>query len=62
MKEKGPQFLAYITPIIEVLKENGGSGNASEIIDKIIEKLKIPENEVAIALPSGGSRIRNRIQ
>jgi restriction system protein len=61
-KSKGPQFLDYTIPLINVLKENGGSGNASEIIDKVIEKLNIPDNIVAEALPSGESRVRNRIQ
>lgn len=62
IKSKGPQFLDYTIPLIDVLKENGGSGNASEIIDKVIEKLNIPDNIVAEALPSGESRVRNRIQ
>lgn len=61
-KSKGPQFLDYTIPLINVLKENGGSGNASEIIDKVIEKLSIPDNIVAEILPSGESRVRNRIQ
>ena len=61
-KNKGPQFLCYIIPIIEVLKENGGSGNVSEVIDKVIEKLKIPEETVMETNPSGQSTVKNRIQ
>jgi len=59
---KGPQFLTYVIPILNILKENGGSGNASDIIDKVIEKMKIPEKVVMETLPSGESRVRNRIQ
>lgn len=62
MKPKGPQFLEYMSPMIEVLKANGGSGNTSEIVDKIIEFLNIPEAVVSETLPSGESRVRNRIQ
>lgn len=45
-KNKGPQFLEYAIPILNVLKENGGSGNASKIVDKVIEKLQIPDEKV----------------
>ena len=33
---KGSQFLEYIIPLVEVLKENGGSGTTSDIIDDVI--------------------------
>jgi restriction system protein len=59
---KGPQFLTYINPILETLREMGGLGAASEVIDKVIEYLKIPETEVEIRINSGESRVRNRIQ
>lgn len=59
---KGPQFLTYTVPILEVLKENGGAGSTAEIIDKVIEKLKIPEEEVSKTVPSGESSVRKRIQ
>jgi len=61
-KRKGPQFLDYINPIIEVLKENGGSGNASEIIDKVIERLMISDDVVNEQNASGQSTVKNRIQ
>lgn len=59
---KGPQFLIYIVPILEILKENGGAGSTSEIIDKVIEKLNISEEELAITNTRGQSTVRNRIQ
>ncbi len=59
---KGPQFLDYMIPIIEVLKENGGSGNASEVVDKVIERLKIPDEIVSGTNVSGQSKVKNRIQ
>jgi len=54
-------FLKYWIPLIEVLKELGGSGKPSEVTDIIIEKLKIPEKEVEEILKSGVSRVRNQI-
>ena len=59
---KGPKFLIYIRPLIEVLKNNGGSGATSDIIDQVIDHMDIPEEEVAITISSGASRVRNRIQ
>lgn len=59
---KGPQFVTYMIPILEVLKENGGAGDTSEIIDKVIDKLQIPEEAVAQMNNSGQSTVRNRIQ
>jgi restriction system protein len=59
---KGPQFLNYMMPLIEVLRESGGSGTASDMIDKVIERMKIPDEIVEETIPSGGSRVRNQIQ
>jgi restriction system protein len=59
---KGPQFTRFFKPIIEVLKETGGSGTVSEVIDNAIEKLTIPESEQEVTLKSGQSRVRNQVQ
>jgi len=60
-KGKGPQFLRFCIPIIEVLKETGGSGTPSEVTDAVIERLNIPEEEQLITLKNGGSRVRNQV-
>lgn len=59
---KGPQFLVYISPIVETLKDMGGAGVTAEVIDRVIERMKIPEKEVEETIASGTSRVRNRIQ
>jgi len=58
---KGPDFTKYFIPIIEVLKELGGSGNPTEITDLIIEKYSISENELDLKNKNGGSTVKNRI-
>ena len=45
-KEIRPQFLKYFVPIVESLKDLGGSGTASEVIDLAIDKLGISEKEL----------------
>lgn len=59
---KGPQFLSYINPILVTLKEMGGAGITSEVIDNVIDRLKIPDDEVEKTNQSGQSTVRNRIQ
>jgi len=59
---KDPQFLPYFIPLIDVLKENGGVGKTSDVIDLVIEKLQIPDKDLEDLIPSGQSRIRNQIQ
>ncbi len=58
---KGPQFIRFFKPIIEALKESGGSGTAAEIIDKTIEKMKISEKEQEATNKNGQSRVRNQV-
>ena len=57
-----PQFYRFLNPIIEVLKELGGSGKAGEVIDLVVEKLNISEDELSETIKSGASRIKNQIQ
>jgi restriction system protein len=61
-QSKGPHFTRFFKPIIEVLKESGGSGTVSEVIDNAIEKMRIPESEQEVILKSGQSRVRNQVQ
>lgn len=59
---KGPQFLSYVKPLVEVLRNIGGSGATADVIDQVISYMKIPENMVEETISSGASRVRNQIQ
>jgi restriction system protein len=61
-KTKGSQYIRFFVPIIEVLKETGGSGTVAEVIDRVIEKMSIPESEQEVTLKNGQSRVRNQVQ
>lgn len=61
MKTKGSQFIRFLQPIIAVLRESGGSATSSEVSDKVIERLKIPDEEQSIILKSGQSRVYNQV-
>ncbi len=58
---KGSQFIRFFKPVLEVLKESGGSGTAAEIIDQTIEKMKISEEEQKATNKNGESRVRNQV-
>jgi restriction system protein len=59
---KGPQFLQYVIPILNILQANGGAGNSSSVIDQVVEDLNITEDELAETTSNGQSRVRNQIQ
>ena len=59
---KGPEFLKYVNPVLTTLQKNGGAGNSTDVIEQVIEKLGITEQELEEATSNGQSRIRNQIQ
>ena len=60
-KTKGPQFLRFCIPIVDTLKELGGSGQAKEITDTVLDRLEISESEQSQTLKNGSSRVRNQV-
>ncbi|MDZ4820169.1 MAG: winged helix-turn-helix domain-containing protein [Planctomycetota bacterium] len=58
----GPEFTRFFAPILVALREIGGSGKTSEIIDRSLELLGISEAEQNVEIPSGSSRVRNQVQ
>lgn len=58
---KGPQFIRFMLPLLEVLRDMGGSASSSEATDAVIEKESIPEDELEVTNKNGQPRIRNQI-
>ena len=58
---KGPEFLRFCIPTIEILRDLGGSARPAEVTDLVIERMDIPEAEQQVTNKNGGSRIRNQI-
>lgn len=58
---KGPKFTQHFIPLLESLREMGGSAAAYEATDAVIEKEKIPEKELEKTNKNGGSNVRNAI-
>jgi restriction system protein len=60
-KQKGPEFLRFVPPIVDTLKELGSSGTAGEVADRVIERLRISEKAQEATTSNGQSRVRNQI-
>ncbi len=60
-KTKGPQFVRFFGPVIDALKELGGSGRPAEVKDLIAQSLHISEQEQNAQIESGQSRFSNRV-
>ena len=58
---KGPRFVRYFGPVVEVLKELGGSGRPDEVRAMVASRLAISEQEQDEQLPSGYSRFDNQV-
>jgi len=60
-KARGPEFLRFCIPIIEVLRELGGSGRPAEVTDLVLERLNVSEAEQEVTNQNGGSKVRNQV-
>lgn len=59
--EQGPKFIRYFDPVIKALKELGGSGTPSEVIEIVARLKNVSEEEQEATLKSGASRFANRV-
>lgn len=57
-----PQFVKYMRPVSDALKELGNSGTPSEVFGIIAKNLNLNEKILDQQLPSGSSRYENQVQ
>jgi restriction system protein len=60
-ERQGPRFVRFFGPVIEVLKDLGGSGSPEEVRAMVASRLAISEREQGELLPSGSSRFDNQV-
>ena len=60
-QQKGGEFSRFIKPLIETLREIGGSGSSREVTDAVIDKMNLSEDELSEILKNGASRVRNQV-
>ena len=56
-----PKNLKFFNPILDIIRELGGSANANEVKDELIEKFNISDGELTEKLKSGVLKIDNQI-
>lgn len=61
-KPVAAEFARFCIPVLQTLNDMGGSGNASEVVDAVLARLKIPEAEQQVVNKNGQSRVENQIQ
>jgi len=61
IRKEGSQFINWIPPFLEVMKEKGGSATPKEMREGIIEKLNVPDSFLSERLKSGQLRFDNQV-
>lgn len=57
----GPKFIRFFWPVLAALRELGGSAKPREVVDLVIEKLEISDDERAERTKSGSLRVDNQV-
>jgi restriction system protein len=57
----GPKFIRFFWPIVDALREFGGSAQPREVTDRVIEMLKIGDDERAERTKGGALRVDNQV-
>jgi len=60
-KNEGTQFLHRFGPLLDALRNLGGSATTAEATDKVAELTGVSEKELNETLPSGGPRFKNQV-
>jgi restriction system protein len=59
--KEGARFLRYFGPLLDALRELGGSGTPDEVVERIAADLKLSDELQNEMLPSGELRFRNQV-
>ena len=60
--KEGAQFVRYFGPLLDALRQLGGSATPSEASSQIADSLKIPQAQQDELLDSGSPRFHNQVQ
>ena len=61
MKKRKSEFIKWMGPILDALRELGGSGTPREVSDWISDNLQIEESKLEEVLKSGQTRFYNQV-
>ena len=58
---EGAQFVRYFGPVLDALRDLGGSGTPDEVVERVAKDLQLPDAVQNDLLPSGEPRYRNQV-
>jgi len=58
---KTDRFTRFANPLLQALRNLGGSGRPGEVYTEVAKLCEVPQSELDIMLPSGGSRIEKDV-
>lgn len=61
-KIRRTEFVKWMGPVLDALRDLGDSGKPAEVSQRIAEKLQIPDSTLDETLKSGGNRFHNQVQ
>ena len=61
-RKEGAQFIQYFGPLLDALREMGGSARPAEASEKVAAILQIPQEDQDVLLESGSPRFHNAVQ
>jgi len=61
MAKKQSEFLNWFGPVLDALRDLGGSGSPMEVSSSIATKLKVPESKLNETIKSGASKFHNQV-
>jgi restriction system protein len=61
MAKRQSEFVRWMGPLLDALRELGGSGKPREVSERIAERLGIPDKKQEESLKSGQSRFHNQV-
>lgn len=60
-EKKQAEFVKWMGPILDILREIGGSGTPKEVSSGIAEKLQLPDNIIEAKIKSGANKFHNQV-
>lgn len=58
---EGAQFVRYFGPLLDALRDLGGSSTPQEAVERVASNLAVPDGVLNETLPSGELRFRNQV-
>ena len=59
--EYGSEFLGFMNPVLDVMREKGGQARPREVYDAIAQRLDLSEKERTVTNKNGYPRFENQI-